>query len=182
MVSSPSPIFCLPLNTSSTDAVISSAVLVLKYLVQSQLNLNQGDFSTAASQSSPLTIISHLARRIDDIKHAQARACVLWLVGQYAGERSGIDGEAAFDGMAEWAPDVLRKAAKGFMHEVRYNHFSIYISHCSTLDFDPGSRSQTPNYHPCCKAVCSQPDTPSTPAPGTICLLPCTIRQGLRRP
>lgn len=70
------------------------------------------------STQSPLSLISHLSRKIDDIKHAQARACVLWLVGQYAG--TGREGAAATEGggVAEWAPDVLRKGAKGFAHEV----------------------------------------------------------------
>lgn len=62
-----------------------------------------------------MMIISRLAQRIDDIRHAQARACVFWLVGQYAfSDGTGLGPE----GMAEWAPDVLRKAAKGFGKEV----------------------------------------------------------------
>lgn len=60
-------------------------------------------------------IISHLARRIDDIRHAQARACVLWLVGQYS---SSEEHSTAPEGVAEWAPDVLRKATKTFATEV----------------------------------------------------------------
>jgi AP-3 complex subunit beta len=96
-----------------SDAIVSSAVLVLKHLVQAQL---RPGISTPLQQSqSPLKIISHLARKIDDIRHAQARACVLWLVGQYS-ERPSSGTESS--DVAEWAPDVLRKAAKGFMHEV----------------------------------------------------------------
>lgn len=92
-----------------TDVVVSNAVLVLKYLVQTQLDVNSS--SVARTTQSPLSIISHLARRIDDIKHAQARACILWLVGQYGSSNSR-------DGVAEWAPDVLRKTAKTFGNEV----------------------------------------------------------------
>jgi AP-3 complex subunit beta len=98
------------------DAVVSSAVLVLKYLVQSQLSASSSSFSAVAAtpQQSPLTIISHLARRIDDIRHAQARACVLWLVGQYSSSNEPSSGP---EGVVEWAPDVLRKSAKGFSTE-----------------------------------------------------------------
>lgn len=84
--------------------------MVLKYLVQTQLS---GQTPGRASLSqSPLSIIAHLARRIDDIKHAQARACVVWLVGQYGGaeEKSAV----GLEGIADWAPDVLRKLAKSF--------------------------------------------------------------------
>jgi len=97
---------------------VSSAVLVLKYLVQTQLS-SAADVSAGTSQS-PLMIVSHLARKIDDIRHAQARACVLWLVGQYCSLTSTRERIGAPEGVAEWAPDVLRKAAKGFMQEVRF--------------------------------------------------------------
>ncbi|KAJ7494593.1 adaptin N terminal region-domain-containing protein, partial [Mycena galericulata] len=99
------------------DSVVSSAVVVLKYLVQAQLSASSPSSFAAvatASQQSPLTIISHLARRIDDIRHAQARACVLWLVGQYSASNEPSAGP---EGVVEWAPDVLRKSAKGFSAE-----------------------------------------------------------------
>jgi len=107
------------------DTVVSHAVMVLKYLVQTQLSTTGTMTMAAASvgsgnMQSPLSIIAHLARRIDDIKHAQARACVVWLVGQYAASAaaasSGSDDDSA-SGMASWAPDVLRKLAKTFAKE-----------------------------------------------------------------
>ncbi|KAF9522067.1 adaptin N terminal region-domain-containing protein [Crepidotus variabilis] len=98
---------------SRYDIVVSSAVMVLKRLVQLQLS-TQVTVAYASTSQSPLSIISHLARRIDDIKHAQARACVVWLVGQYgASEEKGLGPE----GLADWAPDVLRKLAKSFAGE-----------------------------------------------------------------
>ncbi|KAH7884593.1 adaptin N terminal region-domain-containing protein [Phlebopus sp. FC_14] len=93
-----------------TDVIVSNAVLVLKSLVQNQLLVG---FSASTSSRSPLTIISSLARRIDDIKHPQARACVLWLVGQYCVTSTGT----VIEGIADWAPDVLRKSAKSFIAE-----------------------------------------------------------------
>ncbi|TRM64961.1 adaptin N terminal region-domain-containing protein [Schizophyllum amplum] len=89
---------------SRQDAVVSGAVLVLKQLVQTQLGTG-----VVLGQRSPLDIVAQLARKVDNIRHAQARACVLWLVGQYGTQ----DGET----VAEWAPDVLRKAAKSFATE-----------------------------------------------------------------
>jgi AP-3 complex subunit beta len=62
-----------------------------------------------------IIIISRLARGIDDIKHPTARACVIWLVGQYAETE---DSMSAMQAIADWAPDVLRKLAKSFGEEV----------------------------------------------------------------
>jgi AP-3 complex subunit beta len=95
------------------DTVVSSAVMVLKYLVQTQLSA-QAPIAFASTSQSPMSIIAHLARRIDDVKHSQARACVLWLVGQYAATDEKGPGP---EGIAEWAPDVLRKVAKSFGQE-----------------------------------------------------------------
>ncbi|KAF8871773.1 armadillo-type protein [Infundibulicybe gibba] len=99
---------------SPHDSVVNNAVLVLKYLVHTQLSTSFAS-TTASPSQSPITIISHLARRIDDIRHAQARACVFWLVGQYSpSAENGVGPE----GIADWAPDVLRKGAKRFSQEV----------------------------------------------------------------
>ena len=100
------------------DIVVSNAVLVLKALIQNQLLIGS---SAPASSQSPFTIISLLARRIDDIKHPQARACVLWLVGQYSAA-PGIS--TVIEGVADWAPDVLRKISKSFNTEV----FTLFAS------------------------------------------------------
>jgi len=70
----------------------------------------------AGPSLTPLTIVERLAYRIDEIRHAQARACVVWLVGQYAADDSP---GAVVEGVAPWAPDILRKIAKSFRDEVR---------------------------------------------------------------
>ncbi|KAJ8509159.1 hypothetical protein ONZ45_g8667 [Pleurotus djamor] len=96
---------------SPHDIVVSSAVLVLKNLVQSELEAT----SKQDPSSNPgISIISHLAHRIDDIKHPQARACVIWLAGQYAASDKPSAGP---EGIFDWAPDVLRKGLKGFINE-----------------------------------------------------------------
>jgi AP-3 complex subunit beta len=74
--------------------------------------------SITPAVQAPLSIIAQLARRIDDIRHPHARACVLWLVGQY-GKVAGPG--TTVEGVADWAPDVLRKAARTFKAEVYFN-------------------------------------------------------------
>lgn len=102
--------------------VVSNAVVVLKSLVQTQMqtpSLSSAITLSSRDETPALTIIDQLARRIDDIRHSEARACVLWLVGQYA--EIGLDSKGAPDGIegiVAWAPDVLRKAAKTFTQEV----------------------------------------------------------------
>lgn len=96
----------------ASDIVVSNAVLVLKALIQNQLLIGP---SAPTSSQSPFTIISLLARRVDDIRHPQARACVLWLVGQYS---AAPEISTIIEGVADWAPDVLRKISKSFNAEV----------------------------------------------------------------
>ncbi len=95
--------------------VVSSAVIVLKSLLQVQVSVPRGP---AAAH-----IVSRLARSIDVIKHENARACVLWLVGQYA---ECLDITPGPPGIVEWAPDVLRKATKSFIQEVSM-HFVLFF-------------------------------------------------------
>ncbi|KAF7330482.1 AP complex subunit beta [Mycena venus] len=122
-------------------AVVSSAVMVLKYLVQSQLaTASSSSFAAVAAtaQQSPLKIIAQLARRIDDIKHAQARACVLWLVGQYSASNEPSSGP---EGVVEWAPDVLRKSAKGFAAESPLVKLQIITLAAKLLVLSPSDRT-----------------------------------------
>ena len=106
--------------------IVTNAVLVLKSLVQIRLQQQQDAIAYGALPStfSPLEIISRLARRLDEIRHPKARACVVWLVGQYAAPPvvpQDVNGFAHVgpEGIAPWAPDVLRKVAKSFAREVR---------------------------------------------------------------
>lgn len=82
-----------------------------------QIQLQPSNSASTTSIQS-LVIISHLARRIDDIRHSHARACVLWLVGQYSEVLSKSTADSV-EGVVEWAPDVLRKVAKTYRQEVR---------------------------------------------------------------
>lgn len=109
----PSPCLRAARPNGVVDAVVSSAVLVLKHLVQTQPELS----TISSTRPSHVTVISHLAHMIDDIRHAQAKACVCWLVGQYS-TSSAPGNTDSLDNIAEWAPDVLRKSAKSFCQEV----------------------------------------------------------------
>ena len=113
------------LNTS-IDCVVANAVVELKSLVQTQM---QGA-THAGPSSTPLTIVERLAYRIDEIRHAQARACIVWLVGQYAADDSP---NAVVEGVVPWAPDVLRKIAKSFRDEARGEFCSSDQSSSLTL-------------------------------------------------
>jgi AP-3 complex subunit beta len=81
---------------------------VLKSIVQSQ------SLSTDTTQS-PLSLVSKLAQRIEEFHHPQAKACVIWLVGQYAPDNTTSAGVSS---MMSWAPDTLRRTAKAFVTEV----------------------------------------------------------------
>ncbi|KAI0073677.1 hypothetical protein K474DRAFT_170602 [Panus rudis PR-1116 ss-1] len=134
---------------SKHDTVVANAVLVLKSLVQSSLQQQQSTpLSSMSGAFSPLSIISRLAYRIDEIKHEKARACVLWLVGQYAGVAAEIDSKTESNGLstvpegvAEWAPDVLRKAAAFFAKETPYVKLQIITLAAKLLVLSPSDRT-----------------------------------------
>ncbi|TEB25157.1 ARM repeat-containing protein [Coprinellus micaceus] len=100
---------------SPYDIVVSSAVQILQQLVQLQLSSSASGLYLQ-QQQAPLTIIARLAKQFEDIKHAEARACVVWLVGQYAAAVPGSKA-TAIEGMTDWAPDLLRKCARSFVNE-----------------------------------------------------------------
>lgn len=106
------------------DVIVPHAVLVLKSLVQTHLQQNSSPFSQMSQKNSSYSsfgIISRLAYKIDEISHPKARACVIWLVGQYAFNdvvpQNGADSTVP-EGVNDWAPDVLRKSARTFAREV----------------------------------------------------------------
>lgn len=102
---------------SKHSVIVGNAVIVLKQLVQSSLQQGQA----IGSAYSSTVIISRLAYSFDNIAHPQARACILWLVGQYAADESApVRNEARVgpEGVALWAPDLLRKSAITFAQEV----------------------------------------------------------------
>lgn len=75
------------------EAVVAESVVVIKKLLQTQPNEHKD-------------IITQMAKLVDFIKVSQARASILWLLGEYS-ER-----------VPKIAPDVLRKMAKTFINEV----------------------------------------------------------------
>ncbi|KAI6103868.1 adaptin N terminal region-domain-containing protein [Pisolithus croceorrhizus] len=103
----------LAMIKSRNDTITSNAIVVLKLLVQNQRH--ESPLERGSRSQDPLKIITQLAHRIDDIKHPRARACVIWLTGQYCPSGGG---GTVIDGIADWAPDVLRKAVKSFIVEI----------------------------------------------------------------
>lgn len=55
-------------------------------------------------------VVPRLAERLQELRDARARACVVWLVGQYDEPSAGAN-------TRDFAPDVLRLVAKGFATE-----------------------------------------------------------------
>lgn len=74
------------------EAVVAESVVVVKKLLQTHPNAHTD-------------IIKHMAKLVDDITVPQARASILWLLGEYSHLVPTI------------APDVLRKMAKTFINE-----------------------------------------------------------------
>lgn len=80
------------LLSNRDEAVVAESVVVIKKLLQTQPNEHKD-------------IIAHMAKLMDFITVPQARASILWLLGEYS------------DRVPKIAPDVLRKMAKSFMNE-----------------------------------------------------------------
>lgn len=83
------------------EAVVAESVVVIKKLLQTQPSQHQ-------------EIITQMARLMDHITVPQARASILWLLGEYS-ER-----------VPKIAPDVLRSLAKTFTNEVCIQ-LSLYL-------------------------------------------------------
>lgn len=83
----------------SIESVVGESVVVIKKLLQ-------------LGAKEHTDIIVHMAKIIDKISIAMARASILWLIGEYS------------DHIPKIAPDVLRKMAKSFISEVsRFVYF-----------------------------------------------------------
>ncbi|XP_076660784.1 adaptor related protein complex 3 subunit ruby [Halictus rubicundus] len=80
------------LLSNRDEAIVAESVVVIKKLLQTQPNEHKN-------------IIAHMAKLMDFITIPQARASILWLLGEYS------------DRVPKIAPDVLRKMAKSFVNE-----------------------------------------------------------------
>lgn len=89
---------------------MAESVIVIKRLLQTQA-------------ADPKEIITHMARLLDSITVAQARAAILWLLGEHSQKVPDI------------APDILRKLAKTFTDEVFLSDYcsSTHIYIFSTI-------------------------------------------------
>ncbi|XP_063718374.1 AP-3 complex subunit beta-2-like isoform X5 [Symsagittifera roscoffensis] len=80
------------LMASKNEIVVAESVVVTKKLLQQKPEEN-------------LAVIVHMAKMIDKITIPQARASILWMIGENC------------DKVQKYAPDVLRKFAKSFPNE-----------------------------------------------------------------
>lgn len=87
-----------------------------------QILANSPPKETASARQSILSLASDLATNIRDFSHPSARACALWLIGQFsavdASDSPGV-GASNIPGLAHWVPDALRQVTKTFQSEVR---------------------------------------------------------------
>jgi len=83
--------------------VVAESVIAIKKLLQ-----------TGTKEHD--SVISYFAKNIDNIKVPEARASMIWVIGEYC------------EKIPKLAPDVLRKLAKSFTDEV-----IILASHSSKL-------------------------------------------------
>lgn len=77
------------------ELVVAESVVVIKKLLQTQ-------------QGSHGEIVGQMARLVTRITVPQARAAIIWLVGEHCDKK----------GVSKKAPDVLRMMAKSFANEV----------------------------------------------------------------
>jgi AP-3 complex subunit beta len=73
---------------------VAESVVVIKHLLQMGAGENDN-------------VVLHLAKLIESITIPNARASIVWVVGEYC------------EKIPLYAPDILRKLAKGFINEVR---------------------------------------------------------------
>lgn len=82
------------------------------------IELKSVALSNTSSLPEPQKLVARLARSLDGISNASARASVFWLVGQFAAAEEKAVMGLGWEGVAPWVPDVLRKGIKGFAAEV----------------------------------------------------------------
>ncbi|KRT80558.1 hypothetical protein AMK59_7070 [Oryctes borbonicus] len=82
------------LLSNGNEAIVAESVIVIKRLLQTKA-------------ADPKEIVRHMTKLLDTITVPNARAAILWLLGEHASIVPLV------------APDILRKMAKSFPEEVR---------------------------------------------------------------
>jgi len=85
------------------ELVVAEAVVVIKKLLQTQPGSHVGH------------VVGRMARLVERIAVPQARAAILWLLGEHCDKKA----------VAGLAPDVLRVMAKSFANEVPFVLFIV---------------------------------------------------------
>ncbi|KAF2076006.1 hypothetical protein CYY_002666 [Polysphondylium violaceum] len=87
------------LLSNPSSVVVAESVVVLKRLLQ--MNAKEGNTSNIKYEN----IILHLGKLLDTLQVANARASIIWVIGEYSYKVPLV------------APDILRKLAKSFSDE-----------------------------------------------------------------
>jgi vesicle coat complex subunit len=91
------------IHDTYTEAVVAESVVVIKKLMQTQPSAHRG-------------ILVQMACLMEKVAVPQARASILWLLGEYS------------ESVPKIAPDVLRSVAESFVNEVRtIQCVSVYV-------------------------------------------------------
>lgn len=91
--------FLNPILKKYLELVVAESVVVIKKLLQTH-------------QGSHGDIVGQMARLVSRITVPQARAAILWLVGEHCEKKR----------VSKMAPDVLRLMAKSFPNEVYFTN------------------------------------------------------------
>ncbi|KAI9842174.1 MAG: AP-3 complex subunit beta [Thelocarpon superellum] len=138
--------------SSSDGNLVAESLTVIRHLIQQD-------------PSSHTKTVIRLAKNMDTATNPQARASIIWLVGEFA----GIDGENNI------APDVLRILAKGFADEAEPAKLQIillaakvYVHHLNRTS-SAKMEAQPPTILPSTEASGPDPDPtpPSASTPAT---------------
>lgn len=87
---------------SKNAALVSESLNVIRYLV-------------LRDPTHHIETVGRLARLLDQVTVPEARSCLIWLVGEFAGVAPGI------------APDVLRKSLQNFVQETTSVRYQVVV-------------------------------------------------------
>ncbi|KAI5806761.1 AP-3 adaptor complex subunit beta [Peziza echinospora] len=96
------------------SVVVAEAVTVIRHILQAQASTKGSKGESYANM-----VVIKLAQALDTTTNPQARASIIWLVGEFAGYGYPEDDDGEDDGSGDGniAADTLRILAKGFVDE-----------------------------------------------------------------
>jgi len=98
----------ISLLSNRSEVVVAESVVVIKKLLQLGQESLEGEENTDQTR-----IVTHLAKLLDSIQVPNARASIIWIVGEYCTK------------IPLYAPDILRKLAQSFKNEAKITKLQI---------------------------------------------------------